>query len=455
MRGSRSPEGDEVIGATPKGMISTTNRVASLDGLRGIACLLVLVGHFNSPENWSLYAAQRFVIVHFSASQAVMLFFSLSAFLLTYLASAELDRRKEFSPKRFIIRRAFRIWPLVYCAIVFELLVVIPPWGLFPLNDPSRVQWIWSHAWMYLTFVSNWSIATNFLWHLDLSTPALAVLWTVALEEQFYLVFPFVFLLIVRASAHKKLAIASAIFVFSILWKIGLWLIALLYLKNTNRAVDPIYYSTFSYVDILVAAAAAGWIAASVGSYQKLKAFLKTPLAGVLVVGLLVASIMAWKFGYHYPWTHKTVLLPLSIPVIAIAFSVTILWLFLNSGSAAARVLADSRLRTIGILSFGIYIWHSTAGAVMNRLIDSSYSTPGAVFDTLWILRFFSFFFYSLVLSLLSYRFIERPALDLRVRWYSDVQTRGFPFNYNRWLVMAFAVAAVLTIAARLLYYIY
>jgi peptidoglycan/LPS O-acetylase OafA/YrhL len=274
-------------------------------------------------------------------------------------------------------------------------------------------------------------------------------------EEQFYLVFPFVFLLIVRAGARKKIAIVSAIFAFSVFWKIGLWLIALLYLANTNRAVDPIYYSTFSYLDILVASASAGWIAASIGSYQKLKAFLKTPPAGVLVVGLLVASIMAWKFGYHYPWTHKTVLLPLSIPVIAIAFSVTILWLFLNSGSAAARLLADPRLRTIGILSFGIYIWHSTAGAIMDRLIDPSYPTPGLVFDTLWSLRFLSFFFYSLVLSLLSYRFIERPALDLRARWYSDARTSGFPFDYSRWLVKSFAVATALTVAARLLRYFY
>jgi peptidoglycan/LPS O-acetylase OafA/YrhL len=336
-------------------------RIPSLDGLRGIACMLVLVGHFNSPENWLFYSAQRFVIVHFSASQAVMLFFSLSAFLLTYLACAELARRKEFSPKRFILRRAFRIWPLVYSAILLELLVFIPPWGLFPLGDPPRLQWIWSHAWMYLTFVSNWSITTNFLWHLDQSTPTLAVLWTVAVEEQFYLIFPFVFLAIVRVSTRKKLAIISALFAFSVFWKVGIWLIALLYLENTNRAVDPIYYSTFSYVDILVASATAGWIAASAGSFERLKAVLQAPFSGALVIGLLLASIMAWKFGYHYPWTHKTVLLPLSISVIAIAFSVTILWLFLNADSLAARLLADRRLRTIGVLSFGLALncWHN------------------------------------------------------------------------------------------------
>jgi peptidoglycan/LPS O-acetylase OafA/YrhL len=63
-------------------------------------------------------------------------------------------------------------------------------------------------------------------------------------------------------------------------------------------------------------------------------------------------------------------------------------------------------------------------------------------------LRVFAFFFYSLVLSLLSYRLIERPALYLRARWYAERQPTALPFDQNKWLLGALGISAVLTLAA-------
>jgi peptidoglycan/LPS O-acetylase OafA/YrhL len=85
----------------------------------------------------------------------------------------------------------------------------------------------------------------------------------------------------------------------------------------------------------------------------------------------------------------------------------------------------------------------------MNLYISYNAATPGFALDALWTIRFFAFFFYAIVLSLLSYRFIERPALALRARLYSEGPISPLPFDWYKWVAINLVIAMALTVASR------
>jgi peptidoglycan/LPS O-acetylase OafA/YrhL len=151
-------------------------RLPQLDGLRGVAILLVIL-HNQSPKYPSLHLEHLFA----NGWMGVDLFFVLSGFLITgILVDTKLS---EGYFKNFYARRCLRIWPLYYSLLCFMFVVV-------PFVHPAEAQTVFDKSspwWAYPLFLQNFLVPTS-----TNATGPLAVTWSLAIEEQFYLVWPWV-----------------------------------------------------------------------------------------------------------------------------------------------------------------------------------------------------------------------------------------------------------------------
>jgi peptidoglycan/LPS O-acetylase OafA/YrhL len=180
--------------------------IPQLDGLRGIAALSV-VAHFNTrpfpldPAVTTVYGATSLLHTFSVAPMAVVAFYALSAFLLTHLAVREYDAAGRFGVRRFYTRRVLRIWPLYFTVVAVNLLAAIPGGPLmgFADDNPTMLPWMLDHWWLYVGFLTNWSLAFNYVrGHIDMGFPGVAVLWSITVEEQFYLLYAPLMLLALR-----------------------------------------------------------------------------------------------------------------------------------------------------------------------------------------------------------------------------------------------------------------
>src|SRR5271163_421935 len=166
-------------------------RLRQLDALRGLAVLLVLL------HNTDRYPSLHLQWISSNGWMGVDLFFVLSGLLITGIL---LDtKRSEGYFTNFYARRCLRIWPLYYSALLFMFVIV-------PLLHPSEGQNVFgarsSPWWAYPLFLQNFlvPVPTN-------STGLLGVTWSLAVEEQFYLVWPLVVRFCTEAQL-RKIAIA-------------------------------------------------------------------------------------------------------------------------------------------------------------------------------------------------------------------------------------------------------
>src|SRR3982074_1503320 len=151
-------------------------KIPQLDALRGLAVLLVLL------HNTDVYPSLHLRLISGNGWMGVDLFFVLSGFLITEIL---LDtKQSEGYFRNFYARRCLRIWPLYYSVLLFMFVIV-------PILRPSEAHTVFearsSPWWAYPVFLQNFLIPIP-----TMATGALGVTWSLAVEEQFYLVWPLV-----------------------------------------------------------------------------------------------------------------------------------------------------------------------------------------------------------------------------------------------------------------------
>lgn len=371
--------------------------IPQLDGLRGLAALSVIVAHFAptlylpGPYPYGWYAMIEALHGWSVALAAVALFFALSAFLLTYLAVREYDQTGAFGVRSFYWRRILRIWPL-YLTVVALNLLAPPPWG----------PWMHEHWWIFL-FASNWSLAANDLWgHLDMTSPLFAVLWSIAIEEQFYAVFPWG----VRWLLHhpqRARRIAVGLIVAAVLARF----IFCFVLPNDGPGnAARAYYATTTYLDTFALGGLMGWAYARRPSwYQQVERMLRRPGAWVPIVLVLVWLLAHWTGGD----VPTIVWVPVFYAALALALALLLAWTVSNPDAPLVRLLASPPLRWLGLVSFGLYVWHPFAGALVTRVPLAHLEHADAA-----LLAFVAYLALTLGMAALSFRLIERPFLKLR-----------------------------------------
>ena len=375
-----------------------------LDGLRAVAALAVVLWHYNpiSKSDNDLAAIVQFLPF---GPMGVVFFFVLSSFLLTRLSVTEFDQHGRIDIIHFYVRRCLRIWPLYFSLLPCMFVIAAETAG------PSQLVWMRHHAWLWISFISNWSLAFTHVGNYQDQTPfVLAIFWSLSIEEQFYLLFPIVLLMTLTSTRRMWCAIVIA----AVLGATSRTIFLLIPLgPHPPVFLGGMYYATWCYIDVFLAGCIAGWIVAR-GSPPLLAGALRRTPTGAFLGASVVGLGFLWRQIWCYPYASYSVLL---YGVTAFVFAAGILWVVANSGSVLSRLLRSYSLRTLGVLSYGIYLWHP---AIASLVLGLEGIARGHRLNTYLItgMGFVLYVAMTIGMAALTYLVVERPGLALKKRWY-------------------------------------
>jgi peptidoglycan/LPS O-acetylase OafA/YrhL len=190
----------------------------NLDGIRYLAFLCVVLQHafFNTFEpflgKWELLD-RTIHTLFLSGGRGVQIFFVLSGFLITYLLLKEIEKTGQVNLIKFYIRRTLRIWPLYYVVVIFGFIIYPGIKAVLGIHSD-----LGSTAWYYFTFLSNFdniNIAENCP---GKDSMVQGIVWSVSIEEQFYLFWPLLFVIFKgRAQIWGLISVILLSFLFKLL----------------------------------------------------------------------------------------------------------------------------------------------------------------------------------------------------------------------------------------------
>lgn len=285
------------------------------------------------------------VIVHVTDSLwiGVDLFFILSGYLITGILLASRQRPRYFSS--FFARRFLRIFPLYYAVIFFALVVLphLPPGREF---DTTATE---GYAWWYWAYLQNYLMATLG----NLNHIFTAMTWSLAVEEQFYLVWPFV---VWFTPARRLAKVCVAMIAAALLLRIGL----------AAGGSDPIvaYIMTPTRMDTLALGALAACIERSYGWSPRLRAW-AVRLGLAAAAGVLTLAV----FGSGFQWQDAAVSTAGFTLLGLMFFSLLVVVRHATPASRLYRVFTNRGLMSFGRYSYAIYLFHVPVTAVMRESI--------------------------------------------------------------------------------------
>ena len=318
--------------------------IPALDGIRGLAVLMVLIVHFGIVFHLSAHGPRgvRYaeVLESFTAlgQYGVDLFFALSGFLITGILMDSKGSDSYFST--FYLRRTVRIFPLYFCYLFLVLVVLRSIYVMHLKTDP----WQSVNPWWYLTYLSNWKPGHG------MKDLCLGHMWTLAIEEQFYLAWPLVVFLCPRrrlgAACVAVMAAALALRVAMV--RLGF------HLEAVNRLTLP-------RLDSL---ASGGWVAAVVRGGREGPAVRK--LMGILTPAAVAGLVAAYWADAAYPALYLFQTAGKSC--MAMACALLVYWAA-QPGGAASKAFDNPLLRILGKYSYGIYIFHILVEYIIDRYL--------------------------------------------------------------------------------------
>jgi peptidoglycan/LPS O-acetylase OafA/YrhL len=307
----------------------SSHHIRSLDGLRGVAFLLVFFRHYGISSHQGTSGMRIVTSICSGGWVGVDLFFVLSGFLITGILLDTRGCPGYFA--NFYARRALRIFPLYYT--VLGILFVLTPW--------LHLEWHKGHL-AYLFYAGN--IAYNLNPDLAQVRPAVSFLhlWSLAVEEQFYLVWPLVVML--TASRQRLARICGYLSLAGLALRI-----CLLVSMPHGDAYEWSYAELPTHMDGLLFGALAAICIRTLTSERTLRLVRK-----VLPCALLVMGFVLVRGG---PDFHSTPMIVVGFPALAAVFACICL-LALEPGSLMNRFGNLSALRFIGRYSYGMYVYH-------------------------------------------------------------------------------------------------
>lgn len=362
--------------------------LSGLNGLRAISALAVVVSHISlSLDKFGL---DRYLFGRFAdgtargldmASYGVTIFFTISGFLITYLLLAERNKTGTVHVGRFYVRRVLRIWPLYYGYLFMALGVAT--WAGMEWNSGSLAY--------YLLLLSN----IPFMFGGEI--PLIEHFWTIGVEEQFYLFWPW----LVKWARERLLRLVVVLLSLLIL---SLFLAKYLSLAQGIRT-PLVLLGTVRFQCMLVGCLGAIlWSSGNVWFAQ--------------VTTHVVAQFSAWGAVLLIALNQ----FPVPSFVANEAVSVIALLLIMGQVTGARRTLGleNHVCDVLGRMSYGIYILHPLVIYLFARWIDVS----GVAVPLRYPLVFGAMIALTLSFAWLSYRYFETPILRMKAR-FAVVQSRS------------------------------
>lgn len=353
-----------------------------LNALRFFAASLVIFHHVEQYKNWvGLPNLWGNPVIDSMGHQAVSFFFVLSGFLITYLLLTEKEKKGAIHLGRFYLRRALRIWPL-YFLIVFVALLLLPNlvFDLFGAKTYGSSVVI-----SLLLFLPNL---------LRIIMPQLVganQLWSVGIEEQFYLIWP------VLISIFAKRIVPFLLSFITLKFIINISIVASLDYIQAESIIVKVKQFLMLYELFPVEQMAIGGLGAALIylGYGRLLKIIYHPLSLFFSLILLtVLSFLETRFVF-------------SSYLDAVLFIVIIMNICHHS--YLHRPLEWKLFKHLGDISYGIYMWHTIVIALILKLIYFFELT-----SQVNLILHLSSFIITLLVAHLSYQYFEKPFLKLK-----------------------------------------
>jgi len=335
----------------------------ALDGLRAVSILAVLLYHTGLISGGFL---------------GVDVFFALSGFLITSLLLEEYSATARVSFRAFYVRRALRLLPALA-----PLVVIVG--GAMIARDPG-----WRTVGFVLSVVfygANWAMVFG------LPQGLLGHAWSLAIEEQFYILWPPLLWLLLRVVRRRSLLLLlmTSVVALAVAHRFAL--------QTTREGMARIYVGLDAHADPVLIGCTIAIFCASSFFRRSLRAVVVWHGLGVLGGVALLALLVRARFPVDYVYA--------GVSTFAALASVLVIAATLVPSSPCAAVLRCPPLPWIGRRSYGLYLWHYPVFYLAGPLWRPGVATPETALLA-WAVTF--------ALAVASFRYIEQPALNLKAR---------------------------------------
>jgi peptidoglycan/LPS O-acetylase OafA/YrhL len=295
----------------------------ALDGIRGLSVLAVVAFHLGRFPGGYL---------------GVDAFFVLSGFLITSLLLVEHERGSGIDLVHFYERRVRRLLPALL-VLLLGVVVWARVWAL-----PGELDGLRGEAMAALFYIANWwAIAhTDGYWDLDAAPSPFEHMWSLAIEEQFYFLWPVLFVVLARLGGRSTRIVGVA--------SLGLAAASALAMVALYDGVDPnnVYLGTHTRAQAILLGAALAWFLARRGRDREVAAPVRA--AGWAMAAVL--ALMWWRVPGDADWMYQG---GFTLHAVLVAGVIAVV---VPHRGGLARVLSWRPLRAVGAVSYGLYLYH-------------------------------------------------------------------------------------------------
>jgi peptidoglycan/LPS O-acetylase OafA/YrhL len=366
----------------------------NLDALRFIAFVFIFLGHALDTESTAVMQTDAYALakhyIYIFGTTGFSFAFVLSSYVNTWVILEERQRAGTFSPWRYYIRRALRIWPL-YFLVLFIGFVVLP-WFMQWMGEPYAEV---GSPWYFLLFVGNFHLIEHGWTH----SPIISVLWSVSVEEQFYIFWPFLLIVFRR---HEK-------------WLMALLMVAFaattFYYYHTD--VHLWFHTLFLLSDICMGAIFAFLSFHRNWGFDKLVRLSKPAIAVIYMVFFICL------FFYRDIFQNETLAGPLLLIAEKLLFALLLSYFIFEQNFSPNSLFKFGRFKTLtwlGVVSYGLFCFHEIGLLIAGRALQ--WLSLGDDVAAFLLLKPIIAFLFILPLAHLSWNWFEKPFLQLKRHFY-------------------------------------
>ena len=392
----------------------STRHISSIDGLRAIAVAAVVLYHLGIS-----WIPGGFL--------GVDLFFVISGYVITRLILDSINQSSALDLRAFYAARIRRIYP-GFLFMVISTIIFIGVWA------PEAIKRFLSDLPYALSGTINWALVARNQDYFETigRPPLLQHTWSLAVELQFYLIWPIILLTVLKYFGKKN--IARIALIIAIISGTALFLVSLQLDQSNSAKVSHIYFGTdtHSLGLFLGSALAVSWIPQNLSANITRRA--QDVIDGIGVVGLLgLISI------FLFIDESNASLYQIAFPLAGI-FGCLVIISLVHPASRFAPIISTAPFRWIGQRSYGIYIWHWVIFQVTRPSVDLSGET--------WAL-YLARVLLVLALADISLRWVEIPFRQGQVQtWFRGMKYRSSKERVRQQVTVLVSIIAVLAVTS-------